>query len=175
METIDVGKINWKVVNHPEITNMEISEYGHLRRISGGYAGIIRTGTVDNNGYCSVRLKIDKKVYKKFLVHRLVMLTFSPEGNYEGATVDHIDENKTNNHFSNLQWLTIGENVAKHKRINNITVHNRRKLTDKEVKKSRDLYKKGVSIGNIWKLLNKKVTYPSVLHMLKNNSYKDVI
>ena len=46
IETLD--NLIWKKVNHPEILNMEVSEYGHFRRIG---SEIIRMGTIDNNGF----------------------------------------------------------------------------------------------------------------------------
>ena len=47
-------------------------------------------------------------------VHKLVAIKFchNPFGIYEGReiTVDHIDGNKTNNHYTNLEWVTAKEN-----------------------------------------------------------------
>lgn len=40
-----------------------------------------------------------------FLVHRLVALTFIPNPN-NYPVVHHIDENKSNNHITNLEWCT---------------------------------------------------------------------
>lgn len=54
---------------------------------------------------------------KHYLVHRLV---YEAKNNVEldfaldGLTVDHIDNNKSNNHFSNLQLLTPEENTSKY-------------------------------------------------------------
>lgn len=63
---------------------------------------------VGKNGYRRVTLfKGGKK--KRFLVHRLVLLTFKgvcPEGK-EGC---HIDGNKANNHVENLRWGTKSQN-----------------------------------------------------------------
>lgn len=46
---------------------------------------------------------------RNFKIHRLVATHFS-EGYFEGATVNHIDGNKENNHASNLEWVTLKEN-----------------------------------------------------------------
>lgn len=47
---------------------------------------------------------------KTFLVHRLVAENFIPK--IEGKDlVNHIDGNKINNHVTNLEWVTNGENV----------------------------------------------------------------
>jgi len=176
METInnELDNLIWKKVNHPEITKMEISESGHLRRIGGK---IIRIGTVDNNGYRSVKLGLGSKS-KKFLVHRLVAMTFYPD-NYnpeEKMVVDHRDEQKLNNHYSNLQFLSHKENINKSRRMNGVNSFSRTpSFTEKEVRKCRKLYRNGMSIWNIWSLiLNKKANYATVLHMLQSKTYKDI-
>lgn len=45
---------------------------------------------------------------KSFLVHRLVALAFLEGDNT--LTINHIDECKTNNHVSNLEYLSNGDN-----------------------------------------------------------------
>ena len=62
----------------------------------------------DGCGYPNVTLRKDGKS-RTHSVHRLVAETFIP--NPQGLPqVDHIDEKKDNNHVSNLQWVTPGEN-----------------------------------------------------------------
>lgn len=56
----------------------------------------------DPNGYKRVSLGVNKS-RKSFLVHRLVATAFI-ENSGELKEVNHKDENKTNNHFSNLEW-----------------------------------------------------------------------
>ena len=62
-----------------------------------------------NGYYCtSIRTKMitdPKLVNPRALVHRLIAITFV-DGYKEGLVVDHIDCNKTNNHASNLRWVT---------------------------------------------------------------------
>jgi hypothetical protein len=61
-----------------------------------------------NGGYRKV--SVNKKQY---LVHRLVMETFSDE--LPKATVDHIDGDRTNNEFVNLRWATMKEQAQNRK------------------------------------------------------------
>lgn len=57
------------------------------------------------NGYPTVEL-----VGRSFSVHRLVALAFvdNPDN---APVVNHLDEDKTNNNDTNLQWCTVAENT----------------------------------------------------------------
>ena len=52
---------------------------------------------------------------KKFFVHRLVMLAFSPIENPDKFQVNHIDGNPLNNTLENLEWVTEKENHKHYK------------------------------------------------------------
>lgn len=58
------------------------------------------------------------KKRRSFLVHRLVALAWldCPEG-YENMDVNHKDANKSNNHYSNLEWVSHQENMSHGKRM----------------------------------------------------------
>ena len=43
-------------------------------------------------------------------VHRLIAKAFSPN-QYSKPEVDHIDCDRSNNYFTNLQWVTTSENI----------------------------------------------------------------
>lgn len=63
--------------------------------------------SVGPTGYLYVRL-LKKNKSKMFYVHRLVATHFVA-GDIS-LTVNHIDGIKNNNHYSNLEWCTKGEN-----------------------------------------------------------------
>ena len=60
------------------------------------------------NGYCQVNLSRNNKV-KWYGVHRLVAMAFIPNP-YNYPQVNHIDECKTNNIVTNLEWCTQRQN-----------------------------------------------------------------
>lgn len=61
------------------------------------------------SGYKYISLKKPNEKSIKFLLHRLVMLTFIGEPN--GKQVNHIDGEKSNNNLNNLEYCTGAENL----------------------------------------------------------------
>ena len=88
----------WKKINGYEA---EISNYGRIRSlITNKLLHIV----IDKNGYENIVLW-NKDKQERFLIHRLVAIHFVHNNNpafYN--TVNHIDENKNNNHYLNLEW-----------------------------------------------------------------------
>lgn len=86
----------------------EISEYGDIRNIK---TGKIRSIKPNMHGYMEVDLYVKGKVYYK-RIHRLVAETFLDTPiNIDDYVVMHLDNDKTNNHYTNLKWGTISENT----------------------------------------------------------------
>ena len=66
---------------------------------------------INHKGYMNVILEQNTSNAKTMIIHRAVALAYIPNpNNYD--TVNHIDENKTNNHVSNLEWMSNADNVA---------------------------------------------------------------
>lgn len=65
-------------------------------------------GYKEDEGYYGITLR-NSGVRTPVSVHRVVAETFIPNP-YNKETVNHIDENKTNNRMDNLEWLTDYEN-----------------------------------------------------------------
>lgn len=74
--------------------------------------GLIMSSNVNNRGYDALTL-INKKTgkEKKYCIHRLVAFTYIKNDDPEKNVVNHIDGNKLNNHYSNLEWCTTRENA----------------------------------------------------------------
>ena len=70
----------------------------------------ILKGSLDKDGYVKVALSKNNKI-KLFSVHRLVAQAFIPNPN-NLPQVNHIDGNKQNNKFDNLEWCTAKENIS---------------------------------------------------------------
>ena len=62
------------------------------------------------NGYVKNSLILKNGKSKSYFRHRLVMICFNPVENYQELQVNHIDGNKLNNSFENLEWCTNREN-----------------------------------------------------------------
>ena len=84
----------------------EIDEYGTMRNIK---TGKVFYGSLGTYGYIVTTLRDANGKKKTEKVHRLVATAFcfKPEG---CNVVNHLDEDKTNNYYKNLEWTTIAKN-----------------------------------------------------------------
>jgi hypothetical protein len=85
----------------------QISNFGNVKSINFNNTKTekLMKLSIDRYGYNYVSFT---KFNKKLKVHRLVALTFIPNPENK-ITVNHIDENKLNNHVDNLEWYTVSE------------------------------------------------------------------
>ncbi len=98
-----------------DIDSMEIKDYPKYRIYNNGqiYSGYINDYLTPQKigGYYSVHLSNDNG-QKLHRIHRLVAQHFCNNPDNK-PIVNHIDGNKLNNHYTNLEWVTYAEN-SKH-------------------------------------------------------------
>ena len=90
-------------------TQYEVSNLGNVRNKK---TKAVLSQEDTGNGYLCVGLQIDKGVYKKTRVHRMVAMAFlESQRTEERNEVDHINGNKSDNSVDNLRWCTHKENM----------------------------------------------------------------
>lgn len=97
----------------------------------------------DTHGYCQVTLVNDRK--KPYLIHRLIMISFTGEPSLDKPHVNHINGVKSDNRLCNLEWCNRSYN-CKHSfaiglQCNKGERHPSSKLTEIEVITIRELRK----------------------------------
>lgn len=90
----------WKKLKIEE-GEIDVSSHGRIKIFSGK----ITYGS-KSNGYPTVQFN-----GKQYMSHILVCKTFHLRLSDDKNQVNHIDGNKYNNHFSNLEWVTPSENM----------------------------------------------------------------
>ncbi len=114
---MQIDLTRWRIA--PSFPNYEVHETGLVRRrISANNvkAGQILKPQVDarrpyNNTSYAHHILTRDGVKQKVRVHRLVLeafVGFAPTPLHEG---NHLDGNGLNNHVTNLEWVTRGENI----------------------------------------------------------------
>lgn len=86
----------------------KVSEYGDILNIKRGTLRSIKANST--HGYKQVDLyKEGKPTWKR--VNRIVAEAFLGEPKDKNLVVMHLDNDKCNNHYTNLKWGTISENT----------------------------------------------------------------
>lgn len=87
-----------------------VSNRGRIKSYQYQEAKIL-TPYTNQRGYNRVDISIDG-YRRSYTVHYLVATAFIPNDKpIEKDTIDHIDENKSNNCIENLQWVSRAENI----------------------------------------------------------------
>ncbi len=109
---VDYFKKDYEVSNKGSIRNIETQNKLKLQ-IKNGYH------------YCNLS---ENKKFKSYRVHRLVAKLFVKNPDKENTIVNHIDGNKLNNDWKNLEWTTIKGN-NQHAADNNLTGKTMRRIS----------------------------------------------
>lgn len=89
-----------------------ISDHGRVK-VTTNYNDAVKWPKISlTGGQRTQYLAISNNNLIEKYVHRLVARFFIPmEDTGERMTVNHIDGNKLNNHYTNLEWITYKENI----------------------------------------------------------------
>ena len=149
----------WKVIPIAD-KKYEVSTYGRVKSYCYDKTNgkILRPGLT--KGFHTVTFKTKEKK-KTFLVHKLVALVFVPKDNEDETISIHLDWNKRNNHFKNLQWVTkedayarIMPRLQQINKIKNKGIIRNSKLKPDDVKVLKGMLKKGIKQNVIAKLFS---------------------
>lgn len=137
-----------------EFENYSVNEYGKIRNDN---TKRILKNHFDKAGYELVFLS-QNGVRKNCRVHRLVAKAFIPNYN-DYKEVNHIDEIKSNNHVSNLEWCNRRQNIDHSIHKFGTKKKNVMNMITKEVFESayHAENKTGIPSGNINKCCNGKL------------------
>lgn len=136
MEEVEI----WKSLVFLGYLNYEVSNMGQVKSLNYRHTGKERLlkPSKDKDGY--LQLSLYQNTQKKtFRVHKLIALAFIPNDNpIEKTEINHLDENKENNHVSNLCWCSCIDN-------NNYGTRNERMSKTKKGKPKSEEHKQKIS------------------------------
>lgn len=147
MKAMDYSTEEWRKIPIEGMDNYEVSNFGRVKTLRFKGGKVLTPKRFHQKGYPIARIREDGKTEKAFFIHRLVALAFIPNPK-DYPQVNHIDCDKTNNHFSNLEWCTNRMNYD-HAMANGLMRHTRgqdhasARLTDIQVLEIRELFEMG--------------------------------
>ena len=157
----------WKSISGYE-GRYQVSNLGNIRSL---ISNKILKPRVDKDGYLKVILYSEDKSRREYRLHRLVAETFIPNPN-DLPQVNHIDENKTNNSVSNLEWCTSKQNANHGTRNDRIVPY----LIDNGVKSAKAVqqYNKNGTFIKTWDSLRSverelKIPHNNIIAAIRRN------
>lgn len=166
----------WKTIPFTD-KRYEISNYGRVKSYCyDTFNGrIVKPGSI--KGFLNVSLRVEGKK-KSYLVHKLTAEMFVPRSSEQETVVIHLDWNKQNNYFKNLQWST---KEASYKRMHAVLQENRKlsgktvtssKLKPEDVEVLKSMLQKGVKQNVIAKLF--RISEMQVTRIKRNENWANV-
>lgn len=128
-------------------------------------------GRVSSSGAIEVGIRYKGRT-RPVLLHRLVWSIANNRIIPDGLVINHIDGNKQNNNYKNLELVTHKGNV-KHAVINNLrkaTKNYNAKLTFEQAEQIRKLHKQHVKVKKLTKMFN--VSDDVIRNIIHNKTYK---
>lgn len=116
----------------------QVSDLGRVRSKHSGEWKVLSPGKTTLN-YSQLYLYKNGNG-KRFYVHRLVANAFIPNDDESKNQVNHINEDKTNNRVSNLEWCTAQYNNTYN------DLHHRHKQPKRKRNKLKELYQPGLTV-----------------------------
>lgn len=117
---LDNGETLVKLEGYPYFISDQGNVYAEKKRTKGGVVVKVEFRPVklslNASGYYYGNLYGEQGGRSSLRIHRLVYQYHNNIGDClkEGFIIDHIDENKTNNHIDNLQQITQSQNTKKY-------------------------------------------------------------
>ena len=132
MDCMNIGNYQGK-----DFSNYEVSNLGNVRNAKT--KKVLKTRTRIRDNYAEVDVKLSDTNHKRhtIVVARLVISTFkaNPENK---PTVNHINEDSTDNRLNNLEWATYSENNTHNGRHLKVAEKNKIKVECVELNRTFD-------------------------------------
>lgn len=107
-KNLDLNDIEGEIwLQIEDYENYQVSSLGRIKSLKYGKEKIRKQRKI-NNGYLTINLW-KEGIMKSCLVHRLVASAFIDNPN-NLETVNHINEDKTDNRACNLEWMSVADN-----------------------------------------------------------------
>lgn len=118
-----------------ETNSLYINPDGEILSVNKKNKGIVGlVKPILNDGYLRIKHYKNGK-YRTLKIHRIVAKYFC-NGYSENKVVNHIDGNKINNNYKNLEWVSLGENTYHAYRIGLMVRQTRDMQTQSKIKTS---------------------------------------